>query len=105
MDSVTQLSPTGAGASCDLGANTIMKGRAIESSITSLVEPYHMKITSRKNRVPESLPIDAVKSKKIFGGIFGRMKRQVSQISLLPPLSLNRDCASLSTMSNQVALK
>lgn len=78
-DAGSQIKPTV--QRVDLGANTISQGRLIESSINSLTEPYHVRISSRKNRVPGSLPIDAIKSKKVTGGVFGKMKRQVSEAS------------------------
>ena len=63
----------------EFGVNTISQGRLIESSINQIVDEYKVKLSSKKNRLPKPLPGDRVKQKKVAGGAFGKMRRQVSQ--------------------------
>jgi hypothetical protein len=97
IDSVTKLSPN---RNCEIGGNTIKQNRLIEHSISALTDPYHVKVDSKRNRLPGCLPIDAVKKKKILGGVFGKMKRQVSKADVLPNVAVNDYGSSVKTVND-----
>lgn len=82
-DSVHSLEPIGPRP--EFGVNTISQGRLIESSINQIVSEYKVKLNSKKNRIPKPLPGDLVLQKNVFGGTFGKKKREVSQEKAIEP--------------------